>query len=113
VDHEHHDGALEPSVLEREPFRRSNLDRAHPIARESGHLRRRLYAPDARPAFGQRCSDTTGAATDVEHAPADEVALAGEQLEEGPPVGVGGPKLVVVGRDTAEIRFRRRALQAP
>src|SRR5262245_9242179 len=54
VDDEPHQRPLEPAVLEREPLGRRDLDRAHALARESGHLRLRLDAPYARPALDER-----------------------------------------------------------
>src|SRR5580765_5043412 len=106
---EPHQRPLEPGVLERQPLRRRDLDRAHALTCQRRHLRLGLDAPHARPALDERLGGPSGPAADVEHAPSREIALADEQLEDLPPVRVGRPQLVVTAGNPPKVRLRRRS----
>ena len=110
VDDESRDRALERGGLEGELLGRGLAERNARRLRagDRQHLVRRVDGPDLRSgAIGQRGGEEPRAAPDLEDPPATQIALADEDVEEVPPVLVGGPELVVRGGALAEVRRPR------
>src|SRR5207244_4185507 len=93
------DRPLEPAVLEGQRLGGGLLEAdtaGNAPARLVEHLRGRVDGPDlGRSPLGERGGEPARARADVDHAAAAQIALADEELEQLPPVGVGRAKLVV------------------
>ena len=105
--HERHRDPVEPAVAERKPLGDSLADAdagRHRLAGDGDHLAARVDAPHLRAGLvGERGREPAGAAADVEHAPAAEVAELDERGERLPPGRVGRPQRVVDPGARAEV----------
>jgi hypothetical protein len=122
LEHQRHRHALEPAVLERKGLGAAELQPdagRHLSARDLDHLRLGIDAPHlARVLLDQNGREPAGAAADVEHAPAAQVALAHQEVDELRPVLTDVAELVVAralcrpkstsGVGDELIRFRHR-----
>ena len=105
--HEPQDGALEPAVAERQVLRPARLQpdrRGHVVGGHAEHLRLGVDAPHLRGgSLRERLAQSARAAAAVENAPAAEVALAHDELEELAPVVVDGTYAVVLRGEPSEV----------
>ncbi len=107
MDAQPEDGPLEPVAPERERLGLSLLqaDAARKApARLGEHLGRGVDAPHLRPALREKRRQPAGAAADVEHAPALELAFLDDRLGDLLPVRVGRAQRVVARRERPEVR---------
>ena len=112
---EPHDRALEPAVSEGQVLRATGLQPnggRHVAGGHAQHFRLGIDAPDLRGLrIRERLAKAPRAAAAVEHAPAAEVALTHDDLEDLAPVVVDRPEVIVVGGQATEIgraRYVRR-----